>query len=223
MTPPEFQSFLDRCAAFHDGVCEAVDALTPYPEPRYAVALQSGRLSIEHGIAAHALISANLAAPGITLLRTQFETLVRAVWLMYAASDAWVDKLGGPLTIETVESGNDTPMLAKMLQGLRASEGAPPALLDQLESCRDAHWKALNSYAHGGLHPLARSATGYPLKLCYDVLRNSSGLTALAAQLCAIVSGKPLAMVPIRALHENYRDVLPIIEPPAQTTTRTRQ
>lgn len=221
MTPSEFQVFFDRSSSFLGAVCDAVGNIAPYPEDRYTVALQSGWLSIEHGIAAQALIAANLASPGITLIRTQFEALVRGIWLMYAASDDWVEKLGKPLTIETAASGNDAPMLAKMLKHLHASERTPPALLDQLQSCRSTVWEALNSYAHGGLHPLANSATGYPLPLCRDVLLNSNALTALAAQLCIIVSGKPHRMATLRALHENYRDVLHIIEPAAPSSTRT--
>ena len=130
---------------------------------------------------------------------------------MYAASNAWIEKLSRPLTVETADAAKDALMLDKMLRALQASEAVPSALLDQLEACRDVMWKAFNSYNHGGFHPLARFQTGYPLQLSYDVLRNSNAMLALAAQLAAIVTGDPQNMAPVRTLHTDFADCLPII------------
>jgi hypothetical protein len=211
MTEQEFDLFLGRVADFHQTVAENVAELDPHPEPRYGLAFQSALLSIEHGSAAYVLIASRFHAPAYSLLRTQFETLVRGIWLMYAASDSWVEKLNQPLTVESAESTKDALMLDKMLKALRASESAPSALLDQLEACRDVMWKALNSFTHGGFHPLARASTGYPPQLNYDVLRNSNALISLASQLTAIVSGDPENMSPVRALHQNFADCIPIV------------
>jgi hypothetical protein len=115
------------------------------------------------------------------------------------------------LTVETAEAAKHALMLAEMLRGLRASESAPAGLLDQLEACRDAMWKALNSFTHGGFHPLARLETGYPPRLSYDALRNSNAMVALASQLAAIVTGDRQAMIPVRTLHTEFADCLPII------------
>ena len=211
MTEQEFANFLERNVAFHQRVAEMLAEFQAYPKPRFGVAFNSALLSIEYGAAAYVLIASQLYAPGYSLLRTQFETLVRGIWLMYAASDAQVEKLNQPLTEETAESSNDTLMLDKMLKALRASESAPSAILDQLDACRPTMWKALNSYAHGGLHPLSRSVDGYPPRLSYDVLRNSNAITALAAQLAAIVTDDPESMVPVRALHHDFADCLLIV------------
>ena len=72
-------------------------------------------------------------------------------------------------------------------------------------------WKALNSYTHGGFHPLARIETGYPIQLSYNVLRNSNAILALTSQLAAIVTGNPNNMTPVRSLHSEFADCLPII------------
>lgn len=214
MTPKQFQTFLERSQALHAAIEDTVADLAPYPGKRFAIAQQSGLLSIEHGVAAHALVAASFAAPGITLLRTQFETLVRGIWLMYAATDSWIDKLSAPLTADAAESGKDAPMLAKMLTALDNCPTTPRALLEQLTAYHDLTRKALNSYAHGGIHPLARSTRGYPLQLCRDVLRNANALCALAAQLCVIASGRLQAMEAIRVMHRDFLDVLPVIETP---------
>lgn len=211
MTDNEFVGFLERNGQFHERVAENLAQLAPFPEQRFDLALKSALLSVEHGAAAFALIASQFHAPGYTLLRTQFETLVRGIWFMYSASDTWIEKLSQPLTVESAEAAKDALMLDKMLKGLRASESAPSALIDQLEGCRDAMWKALNSYTHGGFHPIARLETGYPPRLSYNVLRNSNAMVALASQLAAIVSGNPQNMIPVRTLHSEFADCLPII------------
>jgi hypothetical protein len=211
MTEQELAAFLERNGQFHERVAASLARLAPFPEQRYHLALKSAQLSMEHGAAAFVLVANQFYAPGFTLLRTQFETLVRGIWCLYAASDIWIEKLNRPLTAETAEAGKDALMVADMLKGLRSSESAPPALLGQLEACRDAIWKVLNSYNHGGFHPLARFQTGYPPKLSYDVLRNSNAMTALASQLAAIATGDQKSMVPVRALHTDFADCLPII------------
>lgn len=213
MTEQGFAAFLERNGQFHISVADNLAQLDPYPEPRFELAMKSALLSAEHGAAAFVLISGQFHAPGYTLLRTQFETLVRGIWLMYAASDTWIEKLSRSLTEATADAASNAPMPEKMLKALRASESAPPALLDQLDTCRAVIWKALNSYSHGGFHPLARFETGYPPRLSYDVLRNSNALVALASQLAAIVSGDPQAMNPVRMLHIDFADCLPIISP----------
>lgn len=211
MPEQEFVAFLERNGQFHHRVAEHLAQLVPYPEQRFDLALKSALLSVEHGTAAFVLIAGGLYAPGYTLLRPQFETLVRSIWLMYAASDTWIEKLSRPLTVETAEAAKDALMLDKMLKALRASGAAPPGLLDQLETCRNVMWKALNSYNHGGFHPLARFQSGYPRQLSYDVLRNSNAMLALASQLAAIVTGDQRNMVPVRTLHTDFADCLPII------------
>ena len=101
-------------------------------------------------------------------------------------------------------------MLAVMLSDLERSN-APPHLVDQLQEYKNATWKALNSFTHGGIHPIARSLSGYPAGLTYDALRNSNAVTALTAQLLVILSGVPENMNFVRSLHTDFTDCLPII------------
>ena len=211
MTEKEYFAFLERNGQFHKRVNDNLAELIPYPEPRFELAMKSALLSAEHGAAAFELIANQYHAPGYTLLRTQFECLVRGIWLLHAASDSWIEKLSQPLTEDSAEASKDALMLDKMLKALRSVETAPTPILDQLEECRNAMWKALNSYTHGGFHPLARIETGYPIQLSYNVLRNSNAILALTSQLAAIVTGNPNNMTPVRSLHSEFADCLPII------------
>lgn len=144
-------------------------------------------------------------------MRPQFESLVRGIWLAYAASDLWVEKLSQPLTIAAQKQANEGLMLADMLKQLEASTDAPAGIVGQLKEFRDVSWKALNSYNHGGIHALSKNVNGYSPKLVYDALRNSNAVMALTAQLLAIMTGDGTNMVPVRRIHVDFADCFPII------------
>jgi hypothetical protein len=207
----ELTALLERTGAFQEAVHAHVNNLIPVEERRYLVAFQAGLLSLEHATGALVLIGQGLFPPAYSLMRPQYESLVRGIWLLHAASDSWVEKLGEPLTLENAKRANEGLMLAEMLKELEKSSTAPGPIVGQLKEYRDVTWKALNSYAHGGLHPLSRTLAGYPAQLTYDVVRNSNAVVALATQLVSILSGDPRNMEPVRKFHVEYSDCLPIL------------
>lgn len=208
----ELEKLIERSCELHEAVHAHVGALEPYPELRYELARDSGLLSLEHGSGFLLLVSHELHNAAFALLRPQFEALVRGFWLAYAASDTWVEKLAQPLTHATAHTADDAPMLAEMLKRLKASDWSQKQIVAQLEGYRDVTWKALNSFNHGGLHPLSKFVTGYSPKLTYDSLRNSNAVLALSLQLVTVMSGDPDAMGEVRRIHVDYVDCLPILK-----------
>lgn len=205
---------LERSISLHQAVFSLVDNLEPYPELRFELAFQSGLLSMEHATAAMLLMQSEMPAPAIALLRPQFESLVRGIWLMYAATETHINKLSLPLTEETARRGDDLPMLSEMLKRLENVPEAPPHILSQLQIYKDLAWRALNSYAHGGMHPLSRNVTGYPPKLVYDSLCNSNGLLMMACQMLCILTGTPENQVQWRKLVDEFSDCFHPIDGP---------
>ncbi|GAA7762384.1 MULTISPECIES: DUF6988 family protein [Cupriavidus] len=213
MTEEKLLIAIDRTAQLHEAVAAHVDGLIPFPEKRFVVSFQAGLLSLDHARGALILIGNRLGTSALSLLRPQYESLVRGIWLLHAATDNWVDKLGEPLTVESARRANEGPMLAEMLKQLDASD-APAHLIDQLKQFKDVSWKALSSYTHGGLHPLARTLSGFPVQLAIDAMRNSNALVCIAAQLTAILTGDPQRNMPaVRKLHVDFADCTPIIKP----------
>lgn len=211
MSDERLTLLLNRTAIFVEAVHAHVATLTSAESVRAQVAFQAGLLSLEHGTAALTLIDQRFLSSAYTLMRPQYECLVRGVWLVHAASDAWVDKLSEPLTVESAKRANEGPMLAEMLRELDAAPNSPKPVVAQLKEYRDVAWKAMSSYNHGGLHPLSRVLTGYPQQLTYDVVRNSNAVMALAMQLVSIATGDPNSMAPVRDLHVKYADCLPLL------------
>lgn len=218
-TADELDKFLSRTSAFHSAVMDHVTCLAPFNEPRYVIAFQSALLATEHAAAALRLNFEGHHNSSIALMRPQFEAHLRGVWLMYAAPERWVRLLDEPLTEDSARRSNQIPMPAAMLEELNQSASAPQAVVEQLKQYSEVTWRALSSYTHGGLHPLSRVATGFPVQFVYDLQRNSNAMLALSSQLLAILTGNPAAMAPVRRLHIDFADCLPIDSPPPSSKT----
>lgn len=212
MTEEILLQLIERTATFHERVQQHVQTLTPYPDVRFITAFQSGLLSLEHAVSALVLFEQGLFSSAIALTRPQFESLVRGIWLLHAASENWVTKLSEPLTMESAKRANEGEGLAEMLKQLEANPDAPAGIVAQLREFKEVAWKAMSSYTHGGLHPLSRTMSGYPAQLIYDVIRNGNAVVALSAQLLAILSGNPQNMAPVRQMHTDFMDILPIVQ-----------
>lgn len=212
MTEEKLLQLIERTATFHERVQQHVQTLNPYPDVRFITAFQSGLLSLEHAVSALVLFEQGLFSSAIALTRPQFESLVRGVWLLHAASENWVTKLSEPLTMESAKRANEGEGLAEMLKQLEANPDAPAGIVAQLREFKEVAWKAMSSYTHGGLHPLSRTMSGYPAQLIYDVIRNGNAVVALSAQLLAILSGNPQNMAPVRQMHTDFMDILPIVQ-----------
>ena len=132
ITPDELAHTLDRSIELHEAVLELTESFEPFPGLHFELAFQSALLSMEHAMASMLLLQSEMEAPGMALLRPQFESLVRAFWLMYSASEAQVEKLSMPLTIETARRGDDLPKLSDMLKRLAATPEAPAHIVAQL-------------------------------------------------------------------------------------------
>ena len=211
MSEQALATLLDRTAQFHEAVLDHVGTLAPADDPRHVVAFQAGLLSLEHAAGTIVLVAQGFQSSAYALLRPQFECLVRGVWLLHAANDTWVAKLGQSLTPEGAKQADDMPMLAEMLKQLDKAPDSPRHIVEQLQQYRDTAWKALSSYVHGGLHPLARRESGYPIEITLGVVRNSNGILALTAQLQSILSGDPSNMEPVRRMHVEFADCLPLL------------
>ncbi len=146
-------------------------------------------LSMEHGDSARALLHAGLLPSALVIHRAQFEAVVRAIWALYGATDGQLAKLVTELTLDTERSAKNLPNVSVMVEEL--GKKAPPNAVTPLREFMAYNWKALNSYAHAGIHPLRRHQDGYPMQLVVDALMNVNGMFVLAAMQASILTGVP--------------------------------
>ena len=175
------EHMLQRSDALH----ERLDALLG------EAALGMCLVAMEHAVALRALMAWRLPTSAVSLVRLQFEALARAMRLLYAASDAAIEKLLAPLTLRSEQAAKKLAGAREKIGqiGKRVGQGVPPAAHQMLSHFKDVSWHAMNSFVHGGIHPLRRSADGFPVHLALQVLRNSNGLITMTGMTMAVLTG----------------------------------
>ncbi|WP_323891721.1 DUF6988 family protein [Aeromonas veronii] len=164
-------------------------------------------ITFEHAESAKMLISAGNLTSATGLVRLQYEALVRAMWLLYAATDTDVLKLTSELTQETADKANRLPMLSEMLEKLQGK--APQEPLDMLREFKEYSWKPLSSFIHGGLHAIHRHSKGYPLPLLEQMVRISNGVSLMVGMLLVILHGGGEQVGKIPRIQREFADCLP--------------
>jgi hypothetical protein len=164
-------------------------------------------LSFEHWSSVRALLECGFLPSALVIHRAQFEALVRSIWMTYAASDDHINKLSGNLTMESEQAAKNIPQVAEMLSALEKS--GPREAYNALSRFKDNSWKQLNSYVHAGIHPIRRHSEGYPIKLIYDVLRNSNGLAVMSAMQAVVLSGVQPMQKNVLELASQFSECMP--------------
>lgn len=217
MTPLEF--LLSRSHDFSEMLLAELQACGEFAtDEREDAAFAAAELVFEHAAALRVLFEMGTASSAVVLLRAQFEAMLRAAWLLYAANDAQVAKMTAPLTLEAAADAKNIQGADDMLKALERAMAENPGLRGlvlPLKELKDSGWVVMNAFAHSGLHALARTREGFPDKLAADVVKLSNGVLQMAARLLAHLGDSPSALQRIEASHGAYADVLPLIQPPA--------
>lgn len=161
--PADIDTLLERSAAFE----LAIQAC--FPEPGFVLAIDSPQhqlvatacvLCTEHASVLRAAFAIGLPNSGSAVLRLQYEALLRAAWLMYAATPAQVEKLSATLDFEAEQAAKKLPGYLDMMNAVTRT--APAGLSAPLAEFNQYSRHALNSFVHSGIHPLYRARTGCP-------------------------------------------------------------
>ena len=164
-------------------------------------------MSMEHWTATMTLLQSELLLSAATVHRSQFEALLRSIWVLYAVSDAQINKLAAELSAEAEQAAKNLPQVAEMMTAIE--KHGPPQAYDALTRFKNNSWKALNSYTHAGIHPLKRHAEGYPIQLIESVAKNANGLAVLAAMQASVLCGLQPLQRQILDLAAKYPDCMP--------------
>ena len=194
-----------------DHFASDIAAIMPAPleiaERRHFASRIACSLALEHWTAAKILFSAKLLPSAVTVHRSQFESLVRSIWLLHAASDLDVAKLTSSLTKETEQAAKNSTGLQEMISEIQKK--GPDEAYNALARFRDNALKPINSYVHAGIHPLNRHATGYPEELVIDVLRNSNGIALMTFMHECILANRQDCQRPIPGIAAPYPACMP--------------
>jgi hypothetical protein len=204
-------ALVQRSNELHAALASVLSEGDFHPARRVDACLAASSLALEHAAGVRALMATGLATSAAGLMRLQFEALARATWLLYAAKDSDIEKLLAPLTPDAEQAAKNLPSVTAMIDAIGREVGAQaPALAHQmLVEFRDVSWPAMNSFVHGGIHPLRRHTEGFPVHLAVQLLRNSNGLTVMTGMTMAVLTGDETITIPVRKMQIDFADCLP--------------
>ena len=198
---------LARSAEYESLIME-IFALPPYQNTqRYELTRIICSVAMEHAESLKILLASGNFTSAVGLLRLQFEALVRAIWVFYAASETSVEKLSSDLTAATANTNEKLPMLSEMLQKLEGK--APSNALTPLLEFKEYSWKPLSSFIHGGVHAVNRHSKGYPAAVLEQALRASNGVNGMTGYFLAILTGCAQVSKAFHASFTEFADCLP--------------
>ncbi len=151
--------------------------------PRLELVEQCINISIGHGLGVNGLLVVDLPTQAMILLRSQFEAVVRAYWIMFLSSNHQVSKLRFDYTFEEQFESDTCPGISEMLEKLSNADLFVQPVIQHLCDFKKYHLKQLNSLVHTGKHSFTRSVVGYEENMLLTLMRQSNNLITVAAQL----------------------------------------
>ena len=202
---------LGRSDDLHGAMLDLLDEAEFDPSPRGQAAVGMCSVSIEHWVGLRHLFAAGCPTSAVSLVRLQFEALVRAKWICWAASELSVEKLTAKLTSESEQAAKNLPTVNAMIEeiGKVAGTTAPLAAHQMIVHFRDVQLKSLNSFVHGGIHPLQRHLEGYSLPLILQVVGTANGVATMTGMTLALLSGDEVVAKSMSRIQRGFRDCLP--------------
>ena len=206
--PENFKSLLNCSLKLDETITVLFSTNLSSNSSRHVVTDVLCSVAIEHAESAKALFDSENYTSAIALIRLQYESFVRAMWVFYVATEKVVDKLATGLTKENVYSGEKLPMLAEMLSKLEGK--APEHAVALLNDFKQYSWKPLSSVVHSGRHAIHRHQNGYHDELLVQMLRASNGLTVMTGMLLVILTADTRLQGFITNVSHQFAECLPI-------------
>lgn len=206
MNPP-LQLLIKRSAEFEDSLFALLDLCTFRNNVRSQLVIGLCSLAFEHAGSLRELIAMGRYTSGLAMLRLQYEALVRAVWLLYIASETDVAKLIAPLSLESAQKASNAQVsIADMLKAIDTK--GPRGLFRHLNEFKDYSWRALNSYVHSGLHAVRRNSEGFPDYLLMTSIKQSNNLAHMTLMALAELSDDFNLKAGVMSLHCDFGDCM---------------
>ena len=168
-----------------------------YPDDRrITITAAFCNLALDHHTAIILLFRNKLYGSGLALVRSTFEAMLRAHWIVGCANETEVDQFSEDPTFNIMSRCDPDRIDASFQTGGFFREAKSNA------------WDALNAYTHGGLGQLVRQFSGGRIQPSYrhrDILEGISAATAsvlMLGYLLAHATGKINKVAEIEALFE---------------------
>jgi hypothetical protein len=209
--PRPLDSLLERSGAFEEAIADCfpeTGLVLAVSDQRHGLVATACMLCVEHASVLRAAFAVAAPNSGAAVLRLQYEALLRAAWLLYAAGPTHVERLARALDLEAEQAAKNLPGHMEMLDAV--VKKAPQGLAAPIAEFNHYSRHALNSFVHSGIHPLRRAREGFPLEMASTIVRQSNGLMHFAYRMLASLSGSQRRMDRVTHLYKEFTDCLPM-------------
>lgn len=207
--PDPIEHLLQRSSSLHGAISKALSTATVADHPRASLAATHADIALEHGGSLLLLISMGHLSSALALLRVQLDAAVRALWVLYAAPDARIAMFTAAITDGTLKEPNNMPGIADMIAQLE--QKAPHEVGRSLQVFKEAAWRPLSSFIHGGIYTLHERYRQFPPEWATGTLRNSNGLSLMAAMTIVATAGQSVPPGTLREIQLAHLDCTPPI------------
>ena len=198
---------LRRSSELHQALDAALTGARFVEMPQTPLAIATSKVVLEHGMSICLLVEAGNLASANALLRAQFEALVRGLWDRFAANDDWFAKYWDAARANPTKDPNISWGMDDMLDSIATK--APPQIAPQLVAFKTKAWGPLNSFVHGGVHPIALQVAGPDFDMVAGTVRNSNGLTIMSCAAAATLTGDQRHSHEIALIQRRFLDCGP--------------
>lgn len=203
----DIETLIDQSYELSAEVANTFTSTPVLDSPREVCSRLLCELSFEQGQSSLILICHDAQSSAISLIRLQYESLVRSIWVHRCASEAAVKKLISGVTLDDYFKPEKTPMLSDMLRQLDGH--IPNTLMSMLNELKDSMWKMMGSHVHGGRHAIATAGLGVPEHNMFQLIKVSNGLKTMLVTQIGLISGSHLDTSLILRLGSEYENCLP--------------
>ena len=200
-------SVLNRSDQFHSEIVALLDLDIDEDCARDIGCRVLCSVALEHAKSIRHLLREKLPTSAIGLLRIQYETFVRAVWLLHAASDSHVIAMMDSKNIMDEKKANAFPMLSDMIIEMEGK--APDQAVAMIKEVKTASWRYLCSHIHGGYYALHLHGLGVATEHSAEILKMSNGLLALTGIVICSASLDQAALGILQGMKSRCVDIFP--------------
>lgn len=204
------RKILIRSTELDQAIDELLSAATFDADDRSIAGFLLCGISREHAFATRILVGNELPTSATALVRLQYESLVRAAWMLIAATDDQVPDLDNVVSAESEALlSTKTPSMAKMIAAIK--ESGHIRMGDELAHFKLVNWHILNSIVHGGIRPLLLHLNGCSLNDTLNIVQTSNSLSTMSGMLLALLSANEDVMRCMSRIQYSFQDCLPTI------------
>lgn len=197
---------LDRSGWFATMIDEVVEFSGPLDGKRGVLACGQAALSMQLAQALRQLLGTQLDAAAMALMRVQFESTTRAVWIASAATDAQIEAYVTPGPDGELKGPNQGKSVDDLLAAIEAGDAAH--LATTLKVLKTATWRAMNHYSHGSLIAVVQATAPRHEEQLMNAVLNSNGMLLMAANV-ALVTTKHVPTAILGNISAAFADCLP--------------